>query len=171
MLPKAFSNRLTIVVHYFLHPSQGHQRKGAAIAVLIVYFVTLAFVVLLYSRLFHVLFTNNGFVPTNAEDSSTKLDTNLENRSFHRSCVPSTTVENTDTLEREKNFLDHVSILDGTKPPPPGIEDFYRREVFVCNPQGLPIWCPTCSNWKPDRTHHCSDVGRCVRKLDHFCPW
>lgn len=55
--------------------------------------------------------------------------------------------------------------------PRPGIEDFWHRDVFVCDPNGLPIWCDTCQNWKPDRTHHSQDVGRCTRKMDHFCPW
>ncbi|KAK4623606.1 Palmitoyltransferase pfa5 [Fulvia fulva] len=55
--------------------------------------------------------------------------------------------------------------------PQPGIEDFWRRDVFVCDPNGLPIWCAHCRNWKPDRTHHSQDVGRCTRKMDHFCPW
>ena len=53
----------------------------------------------------------------------------------------------------------------------PGLEEFYRRDVFVCEMDGRPKWCTECGNWKPDRAHHCSDVGRCVRKMDHFCPW
>ncbi|OJD31339.1 palmitoyltransferase pfa5 [Diplodia corticola] len=51
------------------------------------------------------------------------------------------------------------------------LEKFVPREVFVCDYDGLPLWCDKCSNWKPDRTHHCSDLGRCVRRMDHFCPW
>lgn len=51
------------------------------------------------------------------------------------------------------------------------LEKFVPREVFVCDHDGLPLWCDKCSNWKPDRTHHCSDLGRCVRRMDHFCPW
>nr|POF18030.1 palmitoyltransferase pfa5 [Quercus suber] len=56
-------------------------------------------------------------------------------------------------------------------PPPPGLEEFYNRDVFVCDAKGLPIWCRTCRNWKPDRAHHNQDVGRCTMKMDHFCPW
>lgn len=67
--------------------------------------------------------------------------------------------------------LDMDAIFRGDIPPPPGTDDFSRRDVFQCDPNGLPIWCGTCKNWKPDRAHHCSDDGRCVRKLDHFCPW
>ncbi len=53
----------------------------------------------------------------------------------------------------------------------PGLQDFFKRDVFVCQGDGRPIWCSTCLNWKPDRAHHCREVNRCVRKMDHFCPW
>lgn len=56
-------------------------------------------------------------------------------------------------------------------PAPPGLEDFYKRDVFVCDTKGLPLWCHHCQAWKPDRAHHSQDVGRCTAKMDHFCPW
>jgi hypothetical protein len=31
--------------------------------------------------------------------------------------------------------------------------------------------CPKCVSIKPDRAHHCSVCKRCVRKMDHHCPW
>ncbi|KAF2768303.1 hypothetical protein EJ03DRAFT_248482, partial [Teratosphaeria nubilosa] len=49
--------------------------------------------------------------------------------------------------------------------------EFWTRDVFVCDQKGLPIYCKHCHNWKPDRTHHNQDVGRCTMKMDHFCPW
>jgi palmitoyltransferase len=55
--------------------------------------------------------------------------------------------------------------------PAPGLESFWQRDAFVCDSQGLPIWCSHCKNWKRDRTHHNQDVGRCTAKMDHFCPW
>lgn len=54
------------------------------------------------------------------------------------------------------------------KDPPP---EFWMKDVFVCDPNGIPIWCSYCMNWKPDRAHHNQDVGRCIKKMDHFCPW
>ncbi|KAK8239297.1 DHHC palmitoyltransferase-domain-containing protein [Phyllosticta capitalensis] len=48
---------------------------------------------------------------------------------------------------------------------------FRPKEMFIVAPDCLPRWCKTCETFKPDRTHHCSDLGRCVRRMDHFCPW
>ncbi len=32
--------------------------------------------------------------------------------------------------------------------------------------------CPKChDNFKPSRAHHDSQTGRCIVKLDHYCPW
>ncbi|SMR49208.1 unnamed protein product [Zymoseptoria tritici ST99CH_3D1] len=57
------------------------------------------------------------------------------------------------------------------KEPQPGLEEYWRRDAFICDQNGMPIWCFHCNNWKPDRTHHNQDTARCTRKMDHFCPW
>jgi palmitoyltransferase len=44
-------------------------------------------------------------------------------------------------------------------------------DAYICDYQGMPLWCNKCHNWKPDRAHHCKELGRCVRKMDHYCPW
>lgn len=44
-------------------------------------------------------------------------------------------------------------------------------DAYICDYEGMPLWCDKCHNWKPDRTHHCKELGRCVRKMDHYCPW
>lgn len=32
--------------------------------------------------------------------------------------------------------------------------------------------CRQCNdNYKPSRAHHDSVTGRCIVKMDHFCPW
>lgn len=51
------------------------------------------------------------------------------------------------------------------------LREFWTKDQYVCETDGLPRWCAHCNNWKPDRTSHSSDVGRCVRRLDHTCPW
>lgn len=67
-------------------------------------------------------------------------------------------------------------VVDGTlgtrdNPDSPGLELFYTKDVFSCEGDGRPNWCSQCANWKPDRAHHCRDAGRCILKMDHFCPW
>lgn len=46
-----------------------------------------------------------------------------------------------------------------------------KYDAFECDYDGNPLWCDKCHNWKPDRTHHCRELNRCVRRMDHFCPW
>ncbi|KTF82628.1 hypothetical protein cypCar_00034347 [Cyprinus carpio] len=31
--------------------------------------------------------------------------------------------------------------------------------------------CPKCCSIKPERAHHCSICKRCIKKMDHHCPW
>lgn len=50
-------------------------------------------------------------------------------------------------------------------------KQFDRYDAYTCDYDGLPRWCHDCHNFKPDRTHHSSDLGRCVRRMDHFCPY
>jgi palmitoyltransferase len=52
----------------------------------------------------------------------------------------------------------------------PGLE-FTTKDAFICDNNGKPRFCDHCNAYKPDRTHHCSEVGRCVKRMDHFCPW
>ncbi|KAG5439012.1 hypothetical protein PCANB_002343 [Pneumocystis canis] len=51
------------------------------------------------------------------------------------------------------------------------MKTFYLYDAYVCENDGFPRWCSVCEVYKPDRAHHCSEVQRCVLKLDHFCPW
>ncbi|KAK2600951.1 hypothetical protein N8I77_010443 [Diaporthe amygdali] len=55
--------------------------------------------------------------------------------------------------------------------PKLSLESFYTRDFYTCRSDGLPIWCSDCQNWKPDRAHHSGDIQRCVKKMDHYCPW
>ncbi|KAG0136634.1 DHHC palmitoyltransferase-domain-containing protein [Tuber indicum] len=51
------------------------------------------------------------------------------------------------------------------------LDEWFKRDAFVCENDGLPRWCVHCQLWKPDRSHHCSELQRCVWRMDHFCPW
>ncbi|KAJ0000065.1 hypothetical protein NQD34_011907 [Periophthalmus magnuspinnatus] len=44
-------------------------------------------------------------------------------------------------------------------------------ESLQLKPGQVVYKCPKCCSIKPDRAHHCSVCKRCVRKMDHHCPW
>jgi palmitoyltransferase len=47
----------------------------------------------------------------------------------------------------------------------------FGLDAYVCDDQGSPLWCAKCHNWKPSRTHHSGAIERCVRRMDHYCPY
>lgn len=46
-----------------------------------------------------------------------------------------------------------------------------QYDAYVCDYEGNPLFCDKCRIYKPDRTHHCKELGHCVRRMDHYCPW
>ncbi|UKZ74238.1 hypothetical protein TrVFT333_001900 [Trichoderma virens FT-333] len=73
--------------------------------------------------------------------------------------------------KRNRDVEERAYVPPDPNPDSPGLEAFYSKDVFICEVDGRPKWCSECQQWKPDRSHHSSDLGRCVRKMDHFCPW
>jgi palmitoyltransferase len=68
--------------------------------------------------------------------------------------------------------------VDQLQPGTPGAErkdvdsaHLEQRDAYVCDFAASPLFCDKCRIFKPDRTHHCKELGRCVRKMDHYCPW
>jgi len=43
-----------------------------------------------------------------------------------------------------------------------------KKEII---PPETPRWCIHCQLWKPPRSSHCKELGGCVLRMDHFCPW
>lgn len=136
-------------------------RPGVGIAVIVLYFVFLLPVAITYFRL--VVST---FSPGYVDKGTHAPPKSATNENPLHSTEPSIGLDG-----QPVSVLNIEGIFQGHVAPPPGLSQFYARNLFVCDSNGLPIWCRTCAIWKPDRAHHCSDVGRCVLKLDHFCPW
>jgi len=47
-----------------------------------------------------------------------------------------------------------------------------RPSGIVCidgKMNGAPRYCRKCKQWKPDRSHHCVECGRCALRMDHHC--
>lgn len=122
------------LVKYLMSPSQEWKqlsiqpRPGAAIAVIILYFVLFSLWLLPYIRTIQAMWTNPGLVPLGP----------LED-------------------DQEKGTAVRTS----------------PKDMYICALGGnlQPRFCTFCQNLKPDRTHHCSEINRCVRRMDHFCPW
>jgi hypothetical protein len=53
---------------------------------------------------------------------------------------------------------------------PSGKEQLLAKEFIFCEQNGQPKWCTTCHIYRPTRAAHCSETGRCVANLDHYCP-
>lgn len=172
-----------MIVDYFLRPpSSLHKpRHGTGIAVLIVYSTLLFLMSTTYLRLVCTIIINPGYVPRGPQwyDEHEKR---VKKKSLDRSGEKSSNVGGDNAAENGnlRGFAygngPPVSESPMTRPLAaddalPNLQDFYGKDVFVCEGNGKPIWCPYCSNWKPDRAHHCREIGRCVRRMDHFCPW
>ncbi|GAM85618.1 hypothetical protein ANO11243_036250 [Dothideomycetidae sp. 11243] len=172
-------------VHYLLYPGPNTNvspRPGAAAAVITLYFIFFLPMTVAYFRTVYVARQKPGVVSQGPERDT--LRSTFVEEDYYQFEWPCCTPKHTPEDDPEKqmqaqnkipgyfiHLLDVDAMFKGDIEPPPGMEHFYRRPVFQCDPNGLPIWCGTCRNWKPDRVHHCSDNGRCVLKLDHFCPW
>ncbi|KXJ90561.1 palmitoyltransferase PFA5 [Microdochium bolleyi] len=143
-----------VCVNFFLAPTG--RNPGAAIAVLVLYFVLLTLTLGSYARVFTTVILDPGLVPLGplaiernrsekTKPKAVKEDGGLESRAYYSG--------------PDRN------------PDSPGLEAFYSKDVFVCESDGRPKWCSECCNWKTDRVHHSSEIERCVLRMDHFCPW
>ena len=143
-----------------------------------------------YFRLFYLVATNPGYVLRGpqwyAEQEKQKMPTRkgrlAPGRSESETHRFEEKVNGSARQVTTENGPDHLESHPydnrgpGSRPltegdPAPDLRDFYTKDVFVCEGDGRPIWCSTCVNWKPDRAHHCREVGHCVKRMDHFCPW
>ncbi|KAI2617121.1 zf-DHHC-domain-containing protein [Hypoxylon sp. NC1633] len=129
---------------------------GAAIAILILYFLLLVLMIATYARTISTVLFDPGLVPLGplaierekaARDGRKhgRRGSDLESQPYYSSPDPN--------------------------PDSPGLEQFYTKDVFICENDGRPKWCSVCCNWKADRVHHSSEINRCVYRMDHFCPW
>lgn len=140
-----------ICVDFFLSVQQ---QPGAAIAFLVLYFFFFSLALAAYFRLFLIIQSDPGVTPLGPKAIDTE-----------------TTGKRRSRRERDLETGARYEARPDDNPDSPGLEEFYSKDVFVCETDGRPRWCSTCCNWKMDRAHHCSEIERCVKKMDHYCPW
>jgi len=172
-----------LCINYLIHPPAGIPRRlGAGVAIIVIYFALMIPMSLSYFRVLGTIATEPGFVPRpgDAEKDAWKADRRRQKRQEG-------TGGQDGVYEEEKNdylhdregqspteragYVDRGAVEDGRTEPPLGLDFFYKRDIFECETDGMPRWCSTCKMWKPDRSHHSSELGKCVFKMDHFCPW
>ncbi|KAG0650190.1 Palmitoyltransferase [Hyphodiscus hymeniophilus] len=145
-----------------------HNDNGAAIPILVTYFLLFILMTTCFLRLVHITTVDPPYVPLGAaalrdrQHYTERATTKSQEVGIAMGEYNSGNNSGGTSPEATDSYND---------PDSPGLELFYTKDVFICSTDGRPIWCSECSNWKPDRTHHDSSSGRCIRKMDHFCPW
>lgn len=145
----------SISLHLVNYLYRKKHQAGVVTAFLVLYFLFFLLMMAAYLRTFFTVQLKPGVVPL-APEEQTEREAAEKLRKRHK---------------RNRDVEDRALAPPDPNPDSPGLEAFYSKDVFVCEADGRPKWCSECQQWKPDRSHHSSDLGRCVRKMDHFCPW
>ncbi|KAK4945558.1 Palmitoyltransferase pfa5 [Elasticomyces elasticus] len=157
-----------ICIDYLIQPNlHGYVRRpqrGAAIAILTIYYILLLIMIACFIRLIQTITINPGLVPRGPQYFLEK------ERKKQRLSQSQTHKEEALEYGSTEGYTPRQLRGDQTEKGYPA-QDFWHKDVFVCGWDGRPPFCSTCYNYKPDRAHHCSELGRCVLKMDHFCPW
>ncbi|MCJ1308037.1 palmitoyltransferase pfa5 [Agyrium rufum] len=183
-IPRGQNSTDARIVDYLIKPSKYiySARPGAAIAILALYFTFLLLMTISFLRVISAIIVETGFIERGPNYESSR--SRAQRRSSTRSRTDSASHrhgERRRSRSRRRDPEDNVQLAgvpydpEATRPTGdkdgPDLSAFYTKKAFICEGDGRPKWCTKCLNWKPDRTHHCREIDRCVRKMDHFCPW
>lgn len=143
-----------------------HANRAAAIPILLFYFILFILLAVSFFRLVYITTFEPPYVPLGPAAIRDKIRETGKRKS--KETQMETGIGSGEYNSGQQSSDSQIAAMDIDVP---GLEQFYTRDVFVCEMDGKPKWCSTCGNWKPDRAHHCSSSGRCISKMDHFCPW
>ncbi|ETI23845.1 hypothetical protein G647_05652 [Cladophialophora carrionii CBS 160.54] len=163
-----------ICLKYLINPPDSLSSRGdtgAAVAVLVIFYVLLLITLACFGRLIGTILTRPGLVPRGEQYWIEKERKRRDERRITPSgkeealgYTPTDGEGSGFTPRKYRRKQDREA--QGFR-----AHEFWQKDVFVCGWDGRPPFCSTCYNYKPDRAHHCRELGRCVLKMDHFCPW
>ena len=184
------SNHSLYAVDYLISPSTHYKRQarvGAGTAILVIYYVLFLLVVSTYFRTLLAVNLDPGYIPRGAswaqnreeqagfERNKANRDRQRHKREKRRARSRSGATEKTGHSEVDVDVEEGTLSIDEAPKLVPldltDVETFYTKDIFVCEDDGRPAYCTKCYHFKTDRAHHCREVDRCVKKMDHFCPW
>ncbi|KAI9682663.1 MAG: palmitoyltransferase pfa5 [Trizodia sp. TS-e1964] len=164
-----------VCVDYLIQPDSSSSIHGPRLALgvvgIVLYLIFTFLMAWSYFRIIHVILTNPGYVPRSAAwlEQDRLLRSKPKRRLTKMPWGRDLELGNGEGGGEYPGNGDNN--LRSSSQSNEELEQFYSKDVFVCQPDGRPIWCTTCLSYKPDRAHHCREVGRCVLRMDHFCPW
>ncbi|KAJ5754586.1 hypothetical protein N7533_004129 [Penicillium manginii] len=166
-----------LCIDYLLLPLPSYNRTprvGAGAAILVLFYLLLIILIATYLRLLYTVIEHPGLIPVGPERAQSEKAEDSEKsdkrRRRRRSRKPRD-AEKVDAPEDLEQGVHHNGDATASDSHSFGLESFYTKDVFVCQEDGRPPYCSTCCQFKADRSHHCRELDRCVRKMDHFCPW
>ncbi|EAZ62849.2 predicted protein [Scheffersomyces stipitis CBS 6054] len=148
----------------YIWTDYGH--RSLAIAIDIVGIVTYLFSIYTYYKVIHV-------GPGSPLDYPELIIRNLESlnrpsQTTYQSANPFDTTTSTMSEAESQMLMNGTESSDCPEPESPPAQFL---EIHTINSPSSYRYCSKCSVWKPDRTHHCSATGKCVLRMDHYCPW
>ncbi|PWY96465.1 zf-DHHC-domain-containing protein [Aspergillus sclerotioniger CBS 115572] len=165
-----------LCIDYLIRPLPKYHRSsrvGAGAAILAIFYILIIVVITTYLRLLYNVVRNPGYLPRapppiKGQDTEPSDPQHRKKKRHRNGRTPEKPDKSEVDIERgvDCNADGGPIPLDTT-----ALENFYTKDVFVCQEDGRPLYCSTCCHYKTDRAHHCREVDRCVLKMDHFCPW
>jgi palmitoyltransferase len=129
------------IVNYLLVK---HDNKRAAIPILAVYFILFLLMAVTFLRLVYVTIFDPSYVPL----GPSALRDRKEYKEKEEPRLPDEGIGMGQYDEHDgSEGTSSESSSPEDDPNSPGLELFYTKDVFVCGPDGRPIWCSQCSNW------------------------
>ncbi|EKV12971.1 Palmitoyltransferase pfa5 [Penicillium digitatum PHI26] len=152
-----------LCIDYLIHPLSSYNktpRVGAGAAIIAIYYVLLFPMVVSYTHLYYQVLWNPGYLPLGEQKVADDENAKQSKRRRGKKSTCKSDPEKTDQADTDVERGSVSTAVDTAVQLGIGLESFYTKDVFVCQADGRPPWCTTCSQYKTDRAHHCCELGR-----------